>query len=165
MKNILFMLLLLLGSSCIRHKMYKTYPNCVEYFEFIEQSWSRKDNGFFMITEVPDSTKPEWFKYVEPPQFQQQWDKYKDECLCQLTEKEVKHIFGEPTKKGKTYRAIDKITTTSYGYYIADESCNEEAQQNSELVICSSMGFTFWKGKQGRKYLPKPRLTLRNYNR
>lgn len=140
MKDVLlFMLVSFVLSGCAHQKVYKKYPDCTDYFNYVKKSWNKKDNGFFVIAEIPDSTKSIWAKYVERPQFKQQWDKYSGKCLCKLTEKEVRTIFGEPIKKGETYNVNDKITTNSYSYLIADESCDEGAQEKSQLVICSSI--------------------------
>lgn len=163
MKNILFFgLLVFMLNSCARQKVYNKYPDCADYFSILEKSWTKKDNGFFVINEVPDSTKPVWAKYAEPPQFKQQWNKYSGKCLCDLTEKEVRAIFGKPTRVSKSFQHIKKVHNKTYGYHIVDEICDEDSQRDGRDIICSSIAFTFWEGKQDRRFTSRPRLSLRN---
>ena len=161
MKNILiFILLVLFLDSCACQKVYNKYPDCVDYFSFLEKSWVKKDNGYFMVTEIPDTTKPIWAKYVEPPQFQQRWNKNRRDCLFDLTEKEVKILFGEPSRVKKIRGEINDNEGILYRYYIADDLCNEENADEFKPVRCSIIEFTFRKVKQGEKQLLRPRLIL-----
>lgn len=156
------MLVFFVLSGCARQKVYKKYPDCTDYFNFLEKSWSKKDNSFFVVKEIPDSTNPVWAKYVEPPQFQRQWDKNVQHCLCNLTKKEVEAIFGKPTIIGKTFQHIKKVHTETYGYHIADKFCDEDSQMKTRVNICSFIAFTFWEGKQDRRFTSRPRLRLKN---
>ncbi len=163
MKNILFFgLLILFSSSCARQKVYKKYPDCTDYFNYVKQSWSKKDNGFFIVSEIPDSTKTVWAKLIEPPRFKQEWDKNMVNCLCDLTEKEVRTIFGKSTTVSNTFQHIKKVNIKHYVYYIVDEICDENSQRTGRDIICSFIAFSFWEGKQDRKCTSRPRIMLRN---
>lgn len=166
MKKILFFCVLTLFlSSCVRQKLHKKYPDCADYFSFLEKSWIKKGNGYFMIKEVPDSTKPVWAKYVEQrPQFKQRWDTNMRNCLSYLTEKEIKSLFGEPSIVKEINKEGIDSGAVLYRYYIADEFCNEENAEDFKPVRCSIIEFAFWKGKLGEKKLPRPRLILNDSN-
>lgn len=145
--------------SC-NNKLYQSYPECSAYYDYIKASWHKKDNGFFWIEEVRDTTEPIWIHLQEGPMFQRQWDKYANECLCQLTEKEVRLLLGEPTITDKVYQVIKEVTIENYGYLISDSLCNDVLPKKNNPYNCSGIGFTFWKGKQDRRYTSKPRLRL-----
>jgi hypothetical protein len=160
MKIKILLLVVSIGLASCHNKLYRTYPECAGYYDFIKKSWHKKDNGFFWIEEVRDTTEPVWVHLVKGPMFQRQWDKYANECLCQLSEREVKFLLGEPTVTHQRYNAVKKVTTEIYGYLVADGICEEIIPLPNNPTICSFMGFTFWKGKQDRRYTDKPRLSL-----
>lgn len=159
-KIFLAITLVFTGYSCANRVIQKKYPNCTAYFEFLEKSWEKKDNGFFIIKRVPDPKEAVWEKYEYYSQFQKQWNKYSKDCLCQLTEKEVKAIFGKPTNISSTFKARKKVTTTTYGYHISDENCDENLQSVSRVNICSFIGFTFLQGQQVADITEKPRFKV-----
>jgi len=82
--------------------------------------------------------------------------------LCDLTEKEVRAIFGKPTRVSISFQHIKKVHNKIYGYHIVDEICDEDSQRDGRDIIFSSMAFTFWEGIQDRRFTSKPRLKLIN---
>jgi hypothetical protein len=72
----------------------------------------------------------------------------------------VKLLFGSPTKTSEVYQVRNKVTTKTYGYHISDGICEEVIPEKNNPNLCSFIGFTFWKGKQDRRYTSKPRLRL-----
>lgn len=160
MKNIILLLFVWMILGGCQKKLYQTYPECVDYYKFIKESWHKKDNGFFLVKEVRDTTEPVWIHFEKGPRFQRQWDKYVDNCLCQLSEKEMKQLFGKPTVTDEVYQVVKKVTTKTYGYLISDSLCEDVLPKKNNPYICSLIGFTFWKGKQDRRYTSRPRLHL-----
>jgi hypothetical protein len=143
--------------SC-QKRLYTSHPHCGEYFDYVKSHWERKDNGFFVIRADVDTSANAWMRIDAPPMFKQQWERYYENCLCQLSEKEVKLLFGKPTRITNTFRARDEIVIRTYGYHISDGKCIEELPKKNEPNKCSFLSLTFGKGKQFKG--EKPVLSL-----
>lgn len=144
-------------------KLFKSHPECTDYFNYVKEHWSKKDNNFFKIKEVIDTSAMAWAHLDDPPHFYQEWKK-NYQCICALNEKEVVQLFGKPTRVSNTYNVVKKVTTQTYGYHISDGHCEEVIVEKNNWQICSFLAFTFWKGEQNRRYTEKPRLNIYGYN-
>lgn len=154
MKQVLILITLFMV-GCSHHKqLIKKYPDCEDYFNYIIDNWEGKDNGFYIINEVKDTTLNEWQQLEAPPYFVSQWDKYNKTCLNNLTLKEVESLFGKPTKISKVKNVQINKEVKTYLYYISDGNCKESIPIKNSKDNCGGISFTFVEGKIFEKSKP-----------
>ena len=154
MKQLLILIALFMV-GCSHHKqLTKKYPDCKDYINYISENWKKKDNGFYTINEVKDTTLNEWQQLEAPPFFTTQWKKYVYVCLSKMDKKEVKNLFGKPTKIIKTFNVITKQDVEIYLYYISDGKCEEIIPKKNDKGNCGGISFTFSNGKANKYTKP-----------
>jgi hypothetical protein len=118
--------------------------------------WHRLPNGFYACDDLNGERKHKIFTNADL--FFQKWAKHED-CLYQLSPKEVKKFLGKPSKIAKGRNEIHNFESISYYYFIRDSTCNPNmkypfipgAYEYNRIV------FVFYNGKQSRL---RPRLEL-----
>jgi hypothetical protein len=142
---ILVIICFLLFFSC-QKKLYRSYPECIDYFDYIKTHWKQKENGFYLIEEIVDSS--DWRIYDKPPAFYREWKKYRNTCLIKLTPNEVRQLYGQPTKIYQFYNNVRDKQVSRYIYYISDRKCLEIIPGDNEPDRCGHISFTFFDGIQ-----------------
>lgn len=115
--------------SCNR-KLYKSHPDCTEYFDYIKGHWEKKPNGWYSIKVDKVDTTAAWLiqHTDDPPVFVKEYKEKKQKCLCTLNKKEVKKLFGKPTEVESVFNVIEKVQIETYRYRITDGECDETAK-------------------------------------
>ena len=130
--------------SCNR-QLYNAHPNCTEYFDYIKAHWKKKTNGWYTIKVDKVDTTAQWLvEHIDdPPVFIKQWKDNKKHCLCTLDKKEVRMLFGKPTKVSSVFGDISKAQIETFAYSISDGQCDESAKHSWEPDVCGGMTFSF----------------------
>lgn len=162
--RILILLIVFVSLLSCQRQLYKSHQECTLYFDYVKKHWVKKGNDFFLIDEPKDTSALSWIEYGNTPRFMRQWNKYYDDCICTLTAKEAKLLFGKPTRITETFKFRSKVTTETYGYLISDGKCEEIISEKNQPNRCSYLAFTFWKGRQDKGYITRPSLKLRDVN-
>jgi hypothetical protein len=74
------------------------HDDCRAYLKEFRAQWKRLPNGFYACDDLRSERKHKIF--TNAYLFDQEWVKH-HHCLSQLSRKEVKRIFGEPSMVGK----------------------------------------------------------------
>ena len=163
MKQLLILIALFMV-GCSHHKqLVKKYPTCEDYFNYIADNWERKDNGFFTIKEVKDTTLNEWQQLEAPPFFTTQWKRNANRCLSNMNEKEIQQLFGKPTRIIEFTNGMKDKDGKNFIYYISDGDCEETIPKRNQADKCGGVSFTF-NAARSTSDKAKPYMAYRGYN-
>ena len=103
--------------SCNR-KLYKSHPDCTEYFDYIKEHWERKPKGWYNIQVDKVDTTAAWLiqHMDEPPEFIKQYKENRLDCLCKLNKKEIQKLFGKPTTVASVFNVKEKAQIENASY-------------------------------------------------
>lgn len=155
MKITVYLAIILFATSC------SPYPkglqdDCRLYLKQFRAQWNRLTNGFYTCDELtgPRKSKMRTNAYL----FDQEWAKHED-CFFQLSPKQVKTIFGKPSKVVKSKNEIHNFVSISYYYFIKDTTCNPKMEYPyiPGAYGYNRLTFAFYNGKQSKL---RPRLEL-----
>ena len=156
MKTTVYLAFILFATSC------SPYPkglqdDCRLYLKKFRAQWHRLPNGFYTCDELtsPRKSKMRTNAYL----FDQEWAKYED-CLFQLSQKEVKRLLGKPSMVGKGRNELENFRVTEFYYFIKDTTCNPKMEYPyiPGAYGYNRLTFAFYKGSP--KFRQHPRLEL-----
>jgi hypothetical protein len=155
MKTTVFFITMLFVTSCSPYPK-GLHDDCRTYLKEFRAQWKRLPNGFYAIDNLTAPPKSKVF--TNAYLFDQEWSKYED-CLFQLSPKEIQVIFGKPSKIEKGKNEIQKFEFIAYYYFIRDTACNPNMEYPyvSGAYAYNRLTFVFYNGKQSNL---RPRLEL-----
>jgi hypothetical protein len=155
MKTTAYLAAILFLTSCSPYPK-GLHDDCRAYLKEFCAQWHRLPNGFYAAKYLSSQRKHKIF--TNAYLFDQEWVKHQD-CLSQLSPKEVKRLLGEPTMVDHGFNELENFHTLGFYYFIKDTTCNPEMEYP---YIPGSYGynrltFAFYNGKQSNL---RPRLEL-----
>jgi hypothetical protein len=132
------------------------HDDCRTYLKEFRAQWKRLPNGFYACEDLGGERKHKIF--TNAYLFDQKWAKHED-CLFQLSPKQVKRLLGKPTMLGKGRNELKDFSVVSFHYFLRDTSCNPKMVYpfTSDDYTYNRIKFVFYNGKQSKL---RPRLEL-----
>ncbi len=150
---ILFTIFLIISCS---HYPKGLHDDCRSYLRQFHTQWERLPNGFYVIGDLAAPRKSKIFtnSYL----IDQDWTKHQD-CLSQLSPKQVRKIFGKPSMYGKGRNEVENFSVVEFHYFIKDTACNAQMQYPyiPGAYSYNRINFVFYNGSQS-KLLPRLEL-------
>ncbi len=157
MKTTAYIAAILFVTSCSPYPK-GLHDDCRTYLKEFHAQWKRLPNGFFVCGDLSSERKHKIF--TNAYLFDKEWEKHHD-CLSQLSRKEVKRIFGEPSMVGKGKNELEQFSVVSFHYFLRDTSCNPKMVYpfTPDDYAYNRIKFVFYNGKLP-KLREQPRLEL-----
>jgi|GEM_PF-1233124 len=155
MKIIALFTTLLIFSSCSPYPK-ALHDDCRLFLVGFRSQWERQPNGFYVYKDLNGPRKSKIF--TNAYLLDQEWTQHQN-CLYQLSPKEVKRIFGKPSIADQGYNELEKFHSVGFYYFIKDTTCNPQMKHPyiPGAYEYNRITFAFYNGKQS-KLLPRLEL-------
>ena len=157
MKTSAFLAAILCMLSCSPYPK-GLHDDCRLYLKKFRAQWHRLPNGFYTCDDLTGPRKSKVF--TNAYLVEQEWAKHED-CLFQLSQKEIKRLLGKPTMIGKGRNELENFNVTEFHYFIKDTICNPKMAYpfTPGEYVYNRLIFVFYKGGPPR-YRQRPTFEL-----